>query len=61
MIDLVLVKFLRDHTPYMAGMTASFAPAVAETLKKGRIVEIVGPLKATDQLPLSGRVQLKDK
>lgn len=51
MIDLVLVKFLRDHTPYMAGVTASFAPAVAEQLKKARVVEIIGPLDAKHQLP----------
>jgi hypothetical protein len=45
MIELVLVRFLRDHTPHKAGATAAFSPAVAENFKKNRVVEIIGPLK----------------
>ncbi len=45
MIDLVLVRFLRDHTPHKAGDTAAFSPTAAENFKRARVAEIVGPLK----------------
>lgn len=65
MIDLVLVKFLRDYTPYRAGATASFSPHVAESFKKARIAEIIGPVskesQAQPETPENKRTPLKPK
>ena len=53
MSNAVLVRFLRDKTPYAKGMTAAFSEDIANVYVKNGVVELVVEEKTPGKEPIN--------